>query len=65
VVIMENLSPHKSTQTVELIQQVGAQVLFLPPYSPDLNPVGKNVEQTYGVFFAVKRLDPCEHSSRP
>jgi transposase len=41
VVIMDNLSPHKSTQTIELIQQVGAQVLFLPPYSPDLNPVEK------------------------
>ena len=41
VVIMDNLSPHKSTQTIELIQHVGAQVLFLPPYSPDLNPVEK------------------------
>jgi len=41
VVIMDNLSPHKSTQTIELIQQVGAQVIFLPPYSPDLNPVEK------------------------
>src|SRR6516162_2096499 len=41
VVIMDNLSPHKSTQTIELIQQVGAQVLFLPPYSPDLKPVEK------------------------
>jgi transposase len=38
---MDNLSPHKSTHTIELIQQVGAQVLFLPPYSPDLNPVEK------------------------
>jgi len=41
VVIMDNLSPHKSIQTLELIQQLGAQVLFLPPYSPDLNPVEK------------------------
>ena len=41
VVIMDNLSLHKSTQTIQLIQQVGAQVLFLPPYSPDLNPVEK------------------------
>jgi transposase len=38
VVIMDNLSPHKSSQTLQLIEQVGAQVLFLPPYSPDLNP---------------------------
>jgi len=41
VVIMDKLSPHKSTQTIELIRQVGAQVHFLPPYSPDLNPVEK------------------------
>ena len=41
VVIMDNLSPHKSTQTLQLIEQVGAQVLFLPPYSPDLNPIEK------------------------
>jgi len=41
VVIMDNLSPHKSSQTLQLIQQVGAQVLFLPAYSPDLNPIEK------------------------
>jgi len=41
VVIMDNLPPHKSSQTLQLIQQVGAQVLFLPAYSPDLNPIEK------------------------
>ena len=41
VVIMDNLSPHKNTQTLHLIQQVGAQALFLPAYSPDLNPIEK------------------------
>jgi hypothetical protein len=64
VVIMDNLSPHKSTQTIELIQQVGAQVLFLPPYSPTstrLKKCGANLKN----FFAAKRLDPCPHSSRP
>ena len=39
VVIMDNLSPHKSDPTLELIEQRGAQVLFLPAYSPDLNPI--------------------------
>ena len=38
---MDNLSPHKSSQTLELIQQTGAQILFLPAYSPDLNPIEK------------------------
>jgi transposase len=39
VVIMDNLSPHKSDPTLRLIEQKGAQVLFLPAYSPDLNPI--------------------------
>jgi transposase len=38
---MDNLSPHKSEQTLCLIAQAGAQTLFLPAYSPDLNPIEK------------------------
>jgi len=41
VVIMDNLSPHKSAETLRLIQKLGAHVLFLPAYSPDLNPIEK------------------------
>ena len=41
VVIMDNLSPHKSEATLELIKHAGAQALFLPAYSPDLNPIEK------------------------
>ena len=41
IVIMDNLSAHKSERTLELIEQAGARVLFLPPYSPDLNPIEK------------------------
>ncbi len=39
IVIMDNLSPHKNNATLALIQPAGATVAFLPPYSPDLNPV--------------------------
>ena len=39
LVIMDNLSPHKSDPTLGLIQARGAHVLFLPAYSPDLNPI--------------------------
>lgn len=39
IVVMDNLSPHKSDPTLALISQVGAAVLFLPAYSPDLNPI--------------------------
>ena len=36
-----NLGPHKNQETLHLITQAGAQVLFLPAYSPDLNPIEK------------------------
>jgi transposase len=41
IVIMDNLAPHKSEPTLALIAQAGAGVLFLPAYSPDLNPIEK------------------------
>ena len=41
VVIMDNLSPHKNEGILLLLAQAGAQVLFLPAYSPDLNPLEK------------------------
>ena len=41
VVIMDNASFHKSQRTRELIESVGCRIIFLPPYSPDLNPIEK------------------------
>jgi transposase len=41
VVVMDNLSPHKTDQTLALITHAGAKVLCLPAYSPDLNPIEK------------------------
>ncbi len=41
IVIMDNLSPHKSEPTLALIKAAGASVLFLPAYSPDFNPIEK------------------------
>jgi transposase len=39
LVVMDNLSSHKVKGVVEAIQAVGADVWYLPPYSPDLNPI--------------------------
>ena len=39
VVVMDNLSSHKVSGIEESIQNVGAELLYLPPYSPDLNPI--------------------------
>ena len=40
-VVMDNASFHKSQKTKDLIESVGCEVIFLPPYSPDLNPIEK------------------------
>jgi len=39
VVIMDNLSSHKRQRVRELIEAARARLVFLPPYSPDLNPI--------------------------
>lgn len=49
VVIMDNLSSHKRSQTRALIEATGADIEFLPPYSPDLNPIEM-------IFSKVKQL---------
>jgi transposase len=41
VVVMDNLSSHKVNGVRKLIQAAGAELLYLPPYSPDLNPIEK------------------------
>tara|TARA_R100000365_G_C2712140_1_gene47214 strand:- start:60 stop:458 length:399 start_codon:yes stop_codon:yes gene_type:complete len=41
VVVMDNASFHKSAETKELIESAGCRLVFLPPYSPDLNPIEK------------------------
>ena len=39
IVIMDNLSSHKRTAARDLIEEAGATLRFLPPYSPDFNPI--------------------------
>ena len=39
VVVMDNVSSHKVAGVRQAIEQAGAQVRYLPPYSPDLNPI--------------------------
>jgi len=41
IVVLDNLSSHKDKKALALIEQAGAQVRFLPPYSPDFNPIEK------------------------
>jgi transposase/transposase-like protein len=39
VVVLDNLAPHKAARVRALIERAGCRLLFLPPYSPDFNPI--------------------------
>lgn len=39
MVVMDNLSSHKGQRVREMIESAGAMLIYLPPYSPDLNPI--------------------------
>ena len=39
IVVMDNLSSHKSSRVRELIEECGCELMYLPPYSPDFNPI--------------------------
>lgn len=45
-VVMDNLGAHRMAGVINAVEAVGANVLFLPPYSPDLNPI----EQFWSTF---------------
>jgi len=51
VVILDNLSSHKSAAVRRAIRSAGAHLIFLPPYSPDLNPI----EQVFSKLKALLR----------
>jgi transposase len=51
IVIMDNLGSHKVAGVREAIEARGASLLYLPPYSPDLNPI----EQSFAKFKALIR----------
>ena len=64
IVVMDNLGSHKSPTVRQMIRKAGARLWYLPPYSPDLNPI----EQVFAKIkhwmrIAQKRTidDACDH----
>jgi transposase len=49
VVVMDNLSAHKGERVKEMIEQRGCQLVYLPAYSPDLNPIEEAFSKIKGV----------------
>jgi len=59
-VVMDNFSSHKVVGIKEAIEAVGAKLVYLPPYSPDFNPmrtVGRNLRSIY----VPKLLEPTKN----
>lgn len=55
VVVLDNASFHKSEKTKILIEKKGAKILYLPPYSPDFNPIEN--------YWALLKLHVRKHNS--
>jgi len=56
VLVMDNATFHKRKDTLEAIEKAGHTALFLPPYSPDLNPI----EQKWAQAKALRRKMKCD-----
>jgi transposase len=54
IVVMDNLSAHKAQRVKELIEEYGCEVLYLPPYSPDLNPIEEAFSKVKGLLRKVE-----------
>lgn len=79
IVVMDNLSSHKVAGVSEAIQAAGAELRYLPPYSPDLNPIeqlfaklktllrkaaARTVEALWSAIAkAIERFEPGECSN--
>jgi transposase len=54
IVILDNLSAHKSQRALDLIESAGAELWYLPAYSPDLNPIEKMWSKIKSILRALK-----------
>jgi len=60
IVVMDNLGAHKNERTLALIEQVGAEVRFLPAYSPDLNPIEMMWSKVKALLRKAQARNPSE-----
>lgn len=52
-IVMDNAAFHKTTKTAEIIEEAGLKLKYLPPYSPDFNPIEKQwavIKKKYRTF---------------
>ncbi len=65
VAVMDNLSSRKAAGAREMIEKVGAEVLYLPPDSPGLNPIEKAWSRATKYCFDPPRRGPKKPSTKP
>ncbi len=56
VIVMDNASFHKRTDTISVINETDCILEFLPPYSPDLNPI----ERKWAQAKSIRRKERCD-----
>lgn len=54
IVVMDNLSAHKGERVRELVESRGCELLYLPPYSPDFNPIEEAFSKVKGLLRKAK-----------
>lgn len=59
IVIMDNVSAHHAMEVAELIEKAGASVRYLPPYSPDMNPIEKLWSKVKACLRKCRALTLC------
>ena len=66
IVVMDHLSSHNVKCVREAIESVGAEARYLPPYSPELNPIGSSeIEQRRLLAWCIpQRADPASAAGR-
>lgn len=57
IVVLDNLSSHKVKGVTEAIEAVGADAWYLPPYSPDFNPIEKMWSKVKAILRSIKARD--------
>ena len=58
IIIMDNMRTHHATAVTELAERLNIHILYLPPYSPDMNPI----EKMWSKIKSILRKNPYLHS---
>jgi len=66
IVVLDNVGAHKPTRIRELVEAAGARLLFLPPYSPDLNPIELGWSKLKGILkdFGARSRETLDRAIR-